>query len=220
MSEAEDIGLVLRKLREKAGLTQRELATQLGVQQPAVARWEGGGVRMPINRIDEILSHFGYGVKYDLTAVPVSEAVSGAVPLQMVRRNPEVHVSLKDPLRVVSGGYEFTVNCEAEWCVDMWEVETGRKLAGAVAVYPSRIDAMVQHPDGALIRFGRTVGKITPNAERHEDGGLLFTYSLANEEDLELAGVSGDPEWPSNLQGGSLSPGHGSWQCGELPTRG
>lgn len=199
MSEAEDIGLVLRKLREKAGLSQRELATQLGVQQPAVARWEGGGVRMPINRIEEILSQFGYGVKYDLTAVPIGEAVSDGVPLQMVRRNPEEHLSLKERPRVRSGGYEFAVNREAEWCVDMWEVETGRKLAGALAVYPARIDAMVQHPDGALIRFGRMVGKITPNAKRHEDGSLIFTYSLANEEDLELAGVSGDPEWPSNL---------------------
>jgi len=196
MSEAQDIGLVLRKSREDAGLSRRQLAEQLGVQQPAVARWQGGGVQMPINRIDDILSHFGYGVKCDLTAVPISEAVSDGVPLQMVRRNPEEHLSLREQPRVRSGGYEFAVNREAGWRVDMWEVATGRKLPGAVAVYPARIDAMVPHPDGALIRFGRSVGKITPNAKRHQDGRLVFTYSLADATDLELAGVTGDAKWP------------------------
>jgi transcriptional regulator with XRE-family HTH domain len=86
MGDAQAIGLVLKKLREDAGLSQRQLAEQLGVQQPAVARWEAGGVNMPINRIDKILACFGYGVEYALTAVPISEAVSDGVPLQMVRR--------------------------------------------------------------------------------------------------------------------------------------
>lgn len=88
MGEAQDIGLVLKKLREDAGLSQRELAEQLGVQQPAVARWEAGRVRMPVNRIDEILGHFGYGVEYDLKAVPVRDALHDGVPLTMVRRRP------------------------------------------------------------------------------------------------------------------------------------
>jgi len=170
VSEPGEIGLVLRKLREDAGLSQRELANQLGVQQPAVARWEGGGVQMPINSIDEILSHFGHGVEYDLTAVPLDEAVRDGVPLQMVRRRPEVQLSPREQSRVRSGGYEFAVNRDAEWCGDIWEAETGRKLPGAVAVHPARIDVMVPHPDGALIRFGRTVGKITPNAKRHGTG--------------------------------------------------
>src|ERR1035441_843791 len=85
MTEAQDIGRVLKKLREDAGLSQRDLAEQLGLQQPAVARWEAGGVRMPINRIEEILAHFGYGIEYDLTAIPIGEALSGGVPLQMVQ---------------------------------------------------------------------------------------------------------------------------------------
>ena len=197
MSEAQDIGLVLRKLRERAGLSQRELADQLGVQQPAVARWEAGGVRMPINRIDAILAHFGYGVEYDLTAVPISEALSDGVSLQMVRRRPEVRRSCADRHSVRSGNYEFAVNPEAWWSVDMWDVCSGRKLPGAVAVYPERIDGIVPHPDGVLIRFGKTVGKITPNAKRHENGSLVFTYSVANQRDLELAGVGGDAAWPS-----------------------
>jgi transcriptional regulator with XRE-family HTH domain len=88
MDDAHDLGVVLKKLREDAGLSQRELADQLGVQQPAVARWEAGRVRMRITRIDEILRHFGYAAEYDLTAVPIGEAVRNGVPLTMVRHRP------------------------------------------------------------------------------------------------------------------------------------
>jgi transcriptional regulator with XRE-family HTH domain len=201
MTEAQDIGRVLKKLREDAGLSQRELANQLRVQQPAVARWEAGGVRMPINRIEEILAHFGYGIEYDLTAIPIGEALSDGVALQMVRRRPEAQSADKpssDDLSVRSGGYEFAINPIARWSVDMWDEASGRKLPGAVAVYPERIEAIVPHPDGVLIRFGTTVGKITPNAKRYDDGNLVFTYSLANQRDLELAGVATDPTWPGS----------------------
>jgi transcriptional regulator with XRE-family HTH domain len=196
MTEAQDIGRVLKKLREDAGLSQRELAQRLGVQQPAVARWEAGGVRMPINRIEEILAHFGYGIEYDLTAIPISETLRNGVPLQMVRRRPEMLGTNSEYSLVRSSGYEFAVNPAAPWSVDMWEVTSGRKLPGAVAVYPERIEAIVPHPDGVLIRFGTIVGKITPNLKRHEDGSLVFTYSLAGRRDLELAGVARDPSWP------------------------
>lgn len=193
MGDAREIGLVLKKLRERAGLSQRELAQQLGVQQPAVARWEAGGVSMPINRIDEILGHFGYGVEYDLTAVPIDAAINDGVALRMVRRRP---LKKHPVLSVRSGNYVFSVNPDAQWCVEMREAKSGRKLPGAVAVYPERIDGMARHPDGVLIRFDRTVGKITPNAKRRDDGSLVFTYSLADERDLELAGVNGDSSWP------------------------
>jgi len=191
MTEAQDIGLVLKKLRERNGLSQRQLAEQLGVQQPAVARWERGGVQMPINRIEEILGHFGYGVEYDLTAVPIDEAMAEGVPMQMVRRRPSPSGS-SAVVSVRSGDYLFAVNPNAGWILDMWETISGHKLPGTIAVYPERIDEIVPHPDGVLIRFGQTIGKITPNAKRHDDGSLVFTYSLANRDDLKLAGVGED----------------------------
>lgn len=205
MTEAQDIGLVLKKLREDAGLSQRQLAEQLGVQQPAVARWEAGGVTMPINRIDEILAHFGYGIEYDLTAVPIHRALTDGVPLRMVRRRPVALVSNTHNLSVQSGDYKFAVNPDAPWCVDMWDIATGVKLPGAVAVYPERIDGLAPHPDGVLIRFGGTVGKITPNAKRRDDGSLVFAYGLADQRDLELAAVASDPAWP--LVGAAMTTG-------------
>jgi transcriptional regulator with XRE-family HTH domain len=170
MTEAQDIGLVLKKLREDAGLSQRELAEQLGLQQPAVARWEAGGVRIPVNRIEELLNHFGYGIEYDLTAVPIETALSHGVPMQLVRRRTAELRAKWDDMRVKAGDYEFAVNPDTAWSIDMWDTRTGQKVPGAVAVYPERIEAVVAHPDGVLIRFGRTVGKVTPNAKRHEDG--------------------------------------------------
>jgi transcriptional regulator with XRE-family HTH domain len=196
MTEAQGIGLVLKKLREDAGLSQRQLAEQLGVQQPAVARWEAAGVKMPINRIDEILAHFGYGIEYDLMAVPIRQALTDGVPIRMVRRRPPALAANSEDLSVRSGGYKFAVNPDAPWCVDMWDSVTGAKLPGAVAVYPERILGLAPHPDGVLIRFGSTVGKITPNAKRRHDGSLVFTYGLADQRDMELAGVASDPAWP------------------------
>ncbi len=195
MSDAHDIGRVLKKLREDAGLSQRQLAEELGVQQPAVARWEAGGVRMPVNRIDEILSHFGYGVEYNLTAVPVDEALNGGLPLRMVRRRPTS--AGHEPLEVVSGNYRFAVDPETGSRVAMWELGTGRTLPGAVALYGGRISGMVGHPDGVLVRVGKMVAKIVPSANRDGDGNLVFALFQADEHDLELAGVAGDPTWPS-----------------------
>lgn len=197
MGEEQDIGLVLKKLREDAGLSQRELADQLGLQQPAVARWEAGGVRIPVDRIEELLNHFGYGIEYDLTAVPMATTRSDGAPMQLVRRRTAQLRGKWDDLRVISGDVEFAVNPETAWSIDMWDAKTGQKLPGAVAVYPERIEAVAAHPDGVLIRFGRSVGKVSPNTKRHDDGSPVFTYGLASQRDLELAGVSGDPSWPA-----------------------
>jgi hypothetical protein len=141
------------------------------------------------------LAHFGYGIEYDLTAVPISIALNDGVPVRLVRRRTQALKARWEVLRVRSGDYEFAVNPEAAWNVDMWDARTGTKLPGAYAVYPERIDGMVSHPDGVLIRYGRTIGKITPNTKRHDDKSLVFTYSPANGRDLEVAGVAGDPLW-------------------------
>lgn len=198
MSEAEDIGLVLKRLRESAGLSQRQLADKLNVQQPAVARWEKGGVNMPVNRIEDILKQFGYGIEYDLRAVPMNVALNDGLPIRLVRRRSKALAAHPATARVRSGTYDFAVNNEAPWSVDMWDVASKRRLPGAVAVYPERIDEIVPHPDGVLIRFGRSVGKITTNAKRHGDGNLVFTYSIADRRDLELAGVDRDPVWSTS----------------------
>jgi len=41
----------LARLRQAAGLTQREVATALGIKSPSVAQWEGGRSRPDIERL-------------------------------------------------------------------------------------------------------------------------------------------------------------------------
>lgn len=40
--QAVKLGVLLRELREAAGLTQRDVAARAGVSQQAVAKWERG----------------------------------------------------------------------------------------------------------------------------------------------------------------------------------
>lgn len=91
MSDAVETGAGLKALRERAGLTQRELASRLGIQQPAVARWEAGRVRIPVNRLEEIVAELGYGLEYSLRAIPVADAVNDGVPVTLVDRRPKVN---------------------------------------------------------------------------------------------------------------------------------
>ena len=195
MSESQDVGLVLKRLREGAGLTQQQLANELGVQQPAVARWESGGVKMSVNRIEELLEYFGYGLEYDITAVPYDEALRDGVPLRMARRRSGALRRQTGELEVSSAGYEFRVDSESPWIVEMRHLATGRRVPGGVGLYPERVTEMAPHPDGALIRAAATVGKIVPSAKASPQGDLVFAFMLADQKDLRLAGVADDARW-------------------------
>ncbi len=195
MKESEEVGVALKLLRERAGLTQQELADRLEVQQPAVARWEAGGVRIPINRIEQIVAEFGYAIEYDLKAVPMGEALTDGVPLKLISQRARASDMHRETSRVTSGDYDFAVNDRVPWQIDMWQTATGGQLPGAVAVLQAPIQAIVPHPDGVLIRDTKTIGKITPNGKRRSDESAVFTYSLADRLHLELAGVSNDPAW-------------------------
>ncbi len=194
MGEPQDVGRVLKRLREEAGFSQRELADRLGVQQPAIARWEAGGVNIPLNRIEEIVACFGYGIEYDLKAIPLQAALNDGVPFQLVRRRTDDETQ-HERLRARSGNFEFVVHPESGWYVEMSDITTGERLAGALGVYPSRIEGMVAHPDGALVRYGTVVGKVVASAKTHLDGSAVFAFFHADQRDLELAGVADDPGW-------------------------
>ena len=200
MEEAQDVGLVLKNLRERAGLSQRALALQLGVQQPAVARWEAGRVRLPINRIEQILKPLGYGVEYNLRAIPIGDAVINGVPLKLVRRTSSSDPSDSRSRLVTSGPNIFEVNPDVPWNVEMRDRNTGEPMPGA-SVYPFAVEDMVWHPDGVLIRYGKTVGKIVSVGMSDDQGHAVFSFMLADRRDLELAEVNDVDAWSSRLNG-------------------
>lgn len=75
----------VRQLRERAGLTQAELADRLDVSRPAIGAWESGKSRPRLNKLKQLADLFGTTVA-DLmgesaVAAPLSGAPTGPVPL-------------------------------------------------------------------------------------------------------------------------------------------
>ncbi|MGN8741357.1 helix-turn-helix domain-containing protein [Collinsella sp. HCP3S3_B8] len=79
-----DFAQKLRQMREKAGLTQGDLADKLDVSRPAVSSWESGKIRPRLNKLQQLAELFDTTVA-DLMGEDAAEAaISGAsrmVPL-------------------------------------------------------------------------------------------------------------------------------------------
>lgn len=79
-----DFAQKLRQMREKAGLTQGDLADKLDVSRPAVSSWESGKIRPRLNKLQQLAELFDTTVA-DLMGEDASEAaISGTsrmVPL-------------------------------------------------------------------------------------------------------------------------------------------
>lgn len=151
-------------------------------------------MNIPVNRLERIVAELGFGLEYDLRAVPLDEAVRRGVPVRLLSR-PRRDDRFGRPEPVVSGGYMFEVNRKQPWLVDIREAATRKLTAGAVAVVYAAISKMAAHPDGVIIWDGGALGKITPNGKVHADGSPVFTYSLADRDDLVLARVADSPDW-------------------------
>lgn len=79
-----DFAQKLRQMREKAGLTQGDLADRLDVSRPAVSSWESGKIRPRLNKLQQLAELFDTTVA-DLMGEDAAEAaISGTsrmVPL-------------------------------------------------------------------------------------------------------------------------------------------
>lgn len=63
---AYELGCRVRELRLAAGLSQRELASQAGTSQPAIARLEAGGGEPRLSTLDRISDVLGARLVVDL----------------------------------------------------------------------------------------------------------------------------------------------------------
>ena len=62
MNTQPDLAPLVRKLRERLGLTQEKFAAKLGVTFPTINRWENGKAKpspLALQRIEELLLEFG-----------------------------------------------------------------------------------------------------------------------------------------------------------------
>ena len=60
--EAANVGLRLRQLRKDRGMTQSELARQIGIQQSDLSRMEKGEYRVSLDNLFRILGVFGMDI--------------------------------------------------------------------------------------------------------------------------------------------------------------
>jgi len=63
---AAEVGERVRVARERAGLTQRELAARMGTSQAAIARLEAGGVGATLTTLHRVASAVGLELRVEL----------------------------------------------------------------------------------------------------------------------------------------------------------
>jgi ribosome-binding protein aMBF1 (putative translation factor) len=63
---AADVGERVRKAREAAGLSQRDLAARMGTSQAAIARLEAGGVGATLTTLHRVAAALGLALTIEL----------------------------------------------------------------------------------------------------------------------------------------------------------
>jgi transcriptional regulator with XRE-family HTH domain len=84
--EAATVGPRLRLLRKQRGMTQSELARQIGIQQSDLSRMEKGEYRVSLDNLFRILAVFG---------MDVAEFFAGAAPAPEPERQPLSHEDMQ-----------------------------------------------------------------------------------------------------------------------------
>jgi predicted nucleotidyltransferase/DNA-binding XRE family transcriptional regulator len=81
-----DVAVLLREARLTAGFTQAELAARVGTSQPAINRYEHGGVEPSISTLRRILHACGLRLEFEVQPEPVASRVVGDRSLRELLR--------------------------------------------------------------------------------------------------------------------------------------
>jgi transcriptional regulator with XRE-family HTH domain len=95
-----DIGTLVRGARERASLTQRQLAERAGTTQAVVARIESGGTNPTVETVERLIDAAGFvltvGMAPKSKPDPVTEAYRSGIDVTLLRENlrktPEARV--------------------------------------------------------------------------------------------------------------------------------
>lgn len=97
-----DTATLLRSTRERAGLSQRELAERAGTSQPAVARAESGRASITVDTLQRLLRAAGFDLVLSADPGPGEDPVTAAyrrdVDRTLLREN--LHRSVDERLRM------------------------------------------------------------------------------------------------------------------------
>ncbi len=87
------IGSRLRKLRKERGLTQADLARQIGIQQSDLSRMEQGEYRVSLDKLFRILGVFDLELAEFFEPVPTAE---GSSPQPLSRQDMQILHMLRE----------------------------------------------------------------------------------------------------------------------------
>jgi len=81
---------VIRQSRQRAGISQRELAMRLGTKQSVVARWESRATSPTVESVSAVAAACGLALEFRLTAV---DPDLDRVLTEQLRRTPAERVA-------------------------------------------------------------------------------------------------------------------------------
>ena len=91
MYDISEIWRLLRQARERAGLTQRDVAKRVGTSQPAIAKLEQGTTNPTIDTLMRCLAATGFALRVGLVPLraddPVVERYKQDVDRSLLREN-------------------------------------------------------------------------------------------------------------------------------------
>jgi hypothetical protein len=90
-----EVPSLIREAREKAGLTQSDLASRAGTSQPAVARYESGLVSPSVTTLDRLLRACGVALHVDPESAPSADLGGSSARLLRSRRSEVIEVLTK-----------------------------------------------------------------------------------------------------------------------------
>jgi transcriptional regulator with XRE-family HTH domain len=96
---------LLKVARNRAGLTQVELARRLGISQAAVAKLEGPNANPTVTTLESALR--GVGQQLVLTTQPLKRGIDETLVFEQLRLSPEQRLTQLE--RMYEWGRELTV---------------------------------------------------------------------------------------------------------------
>lgn len=108
MNDISSSSALIRRLRELAGLTQRELARRAGTSQPAIARLEAGRGSPSVSTLKSLAAASGFDLEFRLaprTSDPVIARYGKDIDRTLLRRN--LALSVDQRIRELARLQEF-----------------------------------------------------------------------------------------------------------------
>ena len=114
-NKTKEIGLRIKTIRLKHHITQKQLASHIGVSQTAIALWESGQRTVPLETIDHIAEYLNVSVGYLLLGEPNESNNSNDIKKPISNDSKEAYVINKlEKLNISNQHTKINISGETE----------------------------------------------------------------------------------------------------------